>query len=230
MDSVMSDRDGPGRKPRVTDDEILDVIRESDKPVLPTSAIAEQLPIKHRGTLKRLNALRDAGRVESMDVGPRGQVWFVDDDEREHERDETDADSGREADESAALGSALHPSPPTDEPALSSRERAEAVVSAFAAGDIGEGEGWAADARLEDRKAAAIAVLAEALETGEPVQQSDAVDRFYDEHAVAGQNQETWWRKNGRAVLRAVGEHVPNAGYEVDPDRVDEIAGGEPYE
>lgn len=78
MDSIMS-RDGPGRKPRVTDDEIVAVIREDERPVLTTSMIAEQLPIKRRGLLKRLNALTDDGRVEQMDVGPRSQVWYVDD-------------------------------------------------------------------------------------------------------------------------------------------------------
>jgi len=73
------------------------------------------------------------------------------------------------------------------------------------------------DARLDARKDAAKAVLQHALDTGDAVGRSDAVEQFYDTHAVDGQNEETWWRKNIRPVLRNVGEYSNSEhGYTVD--------------
>ena len=100
------------------------------------------------------------------------------------------------------------------------RDRVAAVVDDVAAS-------WDDDERLADRKAAARAVLEYALESGEHISKSDAVDRFHDDHAVDGQNTETWWRQNVRPVLSHVGEHSSGRGYRVDPDRVDAIASGE---
>ena len=198
------DRDGPGRKPRVEDDEILTVIRESDKPVLPTAAIAEELPIKHRGTLKRLNRLLDEGRINRMEVGPRGQVWYVDEDETAAETPQIDADESD--DQRDRL---VEPEPESDK---TDEQRIEAVVDNIA-------EGWTDDDdRLADRKAAARAVLEHAINTGNAVGKSDAVDTFYDQYPVDGQSEDTWWRKNVRPVLREIGTYS-NAehGYIADP-------------
>ncbi|RLM63750.1 hypothetical protein [Halorubrum sp. Atlit-26R] len=76
----MSDDSTPGRKPRVTDDEILDVLRASDDPVLSTAEVTEQLPIKRSATYKRLNALREDGRLIGKEIGGRNTVWWVSDD------------------------------------------------------------------------------------------------------------------------------------------------------
>jgi len=60
-------------------------------------------------------------------------------------------------------------------------------------------------------------VLAHAVGAGDAVGKSDATERFLPEYAVDGQNAETWWRKNIRPVLQAVGEYDNGRhGYTVD--------------
>lgn len=66
-----------GRKPEVTDDDIVDVVASFDDPVATTSEIAAQLPISRRRVHDRLKALRDADRVRAKDVGSRSRVWWV---------------------------------------------------------------------------------------------------------------------------------------------------------
>jgi len=73
----MTDDSKPGRKPRVTDEEILDVFRAADDPVLSTAEITDRLPIKRSATYKRLASLRNEGRLEGKDVGGRNSVWWL---------------------------------------------------------------------------------------------------------------------------------------------------------
>lgn len=73
-------------------------------------------------------------------------------------------------------------------------------------------ESWEADDRLVDRKAAATVVLADAVESGEHVGMSEAIERFHDEHTVDGQNPETWWKQNARKVLSTVGTYSKGKG------------------
>jgi len=72
----MTDDSKPGRKPRVTDEEILDVFRAADDPVLSTAEVTDRLPIKRSATYKRLVSLRDEGRLDGKDVGGRNSVWW----------------------------------------------------------------------------------------------------------------------------------------------------------
>lgn len=67
---------GPGRKPRVSDEEILAVFREAEDPVLIASEVAEHLPIGRRGVYDRLEKLEDRGAVTSKKVGGRATVWW----------------------------------------------------------------------------------------------------------------------------------------------------------
>ena len=69
--------DSPGRKPRVTDSDILDVFQNTPDPVLSTAEVANALPIKRRGTLNRLRSLEEAGGLESKEIGGRNTVWWV---------------------------------------------------------------------------------------------------------------------------------------------------------
>lgn len=100
--------DKGGRKPRVTDPDLLDVFRSTTDPVLSTAEVAEALPIKRRGTLNRLRALEDAGELESKQIGGRNTVWWLVDesvpvtDTLEEERREppTDTDAPTPGDES----------------------------------------------------------------------------------------------------------------------------------
>jgi len=68
-----------GRKPRVTDDEILGVFVDAlpDDPVLSTAEVADQLTIQRRGTLTRLENLEAAGQLHSKTIGGRNRVWWV---------------------------------------------------------------------------------------------------------------------------------------------------------
>ena len=66
-----------GRKPRVTDDDLLDVFYSTTDPVLSTAEVAERVPIKRRGTLNRLQALEDDGHLESKQIGGRNTVWWL---------------------------------------------------------------------------------------------------------------------------------------------------------
>jgi predicted ArsR family transcriptional regulator len=75
----MTDAPG-GRKPRVTDDELLAVLRESPDPVLSTAEIADEVPIKRRGVLNRLRGLEEQGAVRSKQLGGRNTVWWPSDD------------------------------------------------------------------------------------------------------------------------------------------------------
>jgi predicted ArsR family transcriptional regulator len=73
----MSDQSKPGRNPRVTDGEILDVLRRTDDPVLSTAEVADGLPIKRRATLTRLQRLAESGDVSAKQTGGRTTVWWL---------------------------------------------------------------------------------------------------------------------------------------------------------
>jgi len=66
-----------GRKPRVTDEEILDVFRSTSDPVLSTAEVAESLPIERRSVFNRLQQLEENGPLESKEIGGRNRVWWV---------------------------------------------------------------------------------------------------------------------------------------------------------
>ena len=67
---------GPGRKPTVSDAEILDVFRESSDPVLTTKEVAKQLDIGQRGTFDRLDQLAEDDKIEMKKIGETGAVWW----------------------------------------------------------------------------------------------------------------------------------------------------------
>jgi predicted ArsR family transcriptional regulator len=68
--------DGPGRKPTVSDGEILDIFRNSSDPILTAPEIAEHISISRRGILDRLKTLEADGTLESKKVGGRRTVWW----------------------------------------------------------------------------------------------------------------------------------------------------------
>lgn len=59
----------PGQKPRVTDDELLAVFRDSDKPVLRASGVAEQVSIGRKAVYNRLEKLLDKSDLQRMKLG-----------------------------------------------------------------------------------------------------------------------------------------------------------------
>lgn len=68
--------DGPGRKPTVSDNEILDIFRNSSDPVLTAPEIADHISISRRGILDRLRTLEENGTLRSKKVGERRTVWW----------------------------------------------------------------------------------------------------------------------------------------------------------
>lgn len=68
-----------GRKRRVEDSDILEVFKDTPDPVLSTSEVAEQLPIKRRGTLNRLQSLEDRDVLGGKTIGGRNTVWWLPD-------------------------------------------------------------------------------------------------------------------------------------------------------
>lgn len=78
----MSEHSTPGRNPRVSDEEILEVFRRTDDPVLSTSEVADELSIKRRATLTRLQRLAENGVLARKQAGGRNTVWWLATDER----------------------------------------------------------------------------------------------------------------------------------------------------
>ncbi len=72
----MDEENTRGPKPRVSDEEILDILRQSPDPVLTASEIATELPIKRRGLYDRLVKLEEEGVLVSKKVGGRTTVWW----------------------------------------------------------------------------------------------------------------------------------------------------------
>jgi predicted ArsR family transcriptional regulator len=69
--------ESPGRRPQITDEEILDVFRSAADPVLTTGEVAAEFEITHRGVRDRLDKLAEEGTLESKDVGARAKVWWA---------------------------------------------------------------------------------------------------------------------------------------------------------
>lgn len=65
-----------GRKPTVTNEEILQIFTETDDPVLTTEEVSNAIGIGHRGTLTRLEKLYQNGQLTRKQVGP-GLVWWI---------------------------------------------------------------------------------------------------------------------------------------------------------
>lgn len=68
--------DGPGRKPTVSDEEILAVFENAEDPVLMADEVAESLTIGRRAVYNRLRDLEKRGILESKKTGARSTVWW----------------------------------------------------------------------------------------------------------------------------------------------------------
>jgi predicted ArsR family transcriptional regulator len=75
-------RSGGGTyEPEVSDKELLNVFRESEKPVLTATQVAGEVSIGRKAVLERLRGLKERGVLERMEVGARAVVWWPVDDE-----------------------------------------------------------------------------------------------------------------------------------------------------
>jgi hypothetical protein len=68
-----------GRKPTVSDEDILSVFRDSGDPVLTTAEVSNRIDIGHRGTYDRLKKLATDGPLKMKKVGDSGVVWWYPD-------------------------------------------------------------------------------------------------------------------------------------------------------
>lgn len=68
--------DGPGRNPKIADDEILEVFHSTSDPVLTTAEVASEFDLTHRGIRDRLEKLENEGTLASKKVGARAIVWW----------------------------------------------------------------------------------------------------------------------------------------------------------
>ena len=69
----------PGRKPRVTHEDVLDVFAARDDPTEPLTApeVADALNCSRKTAYNKLQTLRERGEVTSKKVGGRSRVWWV---------------------------------------------------------------------------------------------------------------------------------------------------------
>lgn len=197
----------------VTLDDVLTVFDAVDGPPVVTSAdVADATGVSRDSARRKLEELQERGEVDSRRTAGRVLYWRVDD--------------VRDDGELRPLQESREPEPVTDTDLTGDGPTREDAREAT--GDVDDvviravervADGWDdAPDRLEARKAAAVAVLERALETGEPMgKSSETVEAIHEEHSVSGQNYETWWRKNVRPVLKKFGTYDRGAhGYRVD--------------
>lgn len=66
-----------GRRPVVSDSELVEAISTHDDRAVTASEVAEQVDIKRPGTLQRLKQLYEEGVVERKRVGSRAVIWWL---------------------------------------------------------------------------------------------------------------------------------------------------------
>ena len=71
----------PGRKKKVSDRELIDIVRARENPVITTAEVAEQVSLTHGSTRRRLVELRDDPDSEVIRVemggGATGHAWLT---------------------------------------------------------------------------------------------------------------------------------------------------------
>jgi hypothetical protein len=196
-----------GRKPRVTDDDLLDVFRSTEDPVLSTAEVADAVPIKRRGTLDRLRSLEADGQLDSKPVGGRNTVWWIAD-ARDTDTTQPPRD-GRQSAETPSKAQADEWDEDTDE----THETPVSGDEHDALSDVVEevADGWEDNPdRIADRKRAALAVLEYAQEHGS-VSKREAKEEVEPNHPVDNQQPDTWYRKNIRPVLNEAAQYDQSA-------------------
>ena len=76
MSEDRSRGEGGTYEPEVQDEDLLEVFRESEKPVLTATMVAKEVSIGRKAVLERLRELNDEGVLERMEVGARAVVWW----------------------------------------------------------------------------------------------------------------------------------------------------------
>lgn len=189
-----------GRKPRVSDEEILDVFRNTTKPELTATDVAEELPIKRRAVLNRLGDLEEEGELGKRTVGGTSVIWWLPEVrlaiERLRERGEL---LNRAEDSPPQPPDSSTEEPPAEPPTEPKTGEADAIL-----------DGWpprATDKREARRKAGAEAI--EYLRKVGEAKAGDFKQNVEPKAPVEGQSTDTWWKKTGRPAINRAKE----AGY-----------------
>jgi predicted ArsR family transcriptional regulator len=61
----------------VTPEHVLEILRQSDDPVLTAKEIGEELECTSEAARQRLHELEERSAVESKQVGARAVVWYL---------------------------------------------------------------------------------------------------------------------------------------------------------
>ena len=207
-----------GRKPRVSDRDLLDVFRSTTDPVLSTAEVADAVPIKRRGVLNRLRDLEDAGELASKQIGGRNTVWWILDggdadtfDTEELRGDPTTTLAG-ESDDTDARADAVDDATdgPADPPADAHGADADPEEDALAE----RVRQYLADAdtppKTEHGRAAIVDVFQYLREHG-TAKTADIQDTVYPEYADKWSSARTMWNALDRYLNRVPG--VEKGGY-----------------
>lgn len=166
--------------------------------------------------LSALNTLRDIERVGREKVGANAVAWWHVDrvtppkkNRDRRARRETPGSRGSDTAPGADEPSPHTPESTPDAGDSATQEPEPPDVDARVSAAVDAiGADWDDDARLENRKRAATEVLQHAVTTGEGVgRSSDVFEMVLEKYPVQGQNEETYWRKNIRPVLKEFGEY-----------------------
>lgn len=67
----------PGRNKKLTDDEIMEIIRSHPDRAVTAAELARELDITSQGLLKRLDQLSASDKLRKKKVGGSAVVWWV---------------------------------------------------------------------------------------------------------------------------------------------------------
>lgn len=186
----------PGRKPRVTDEEILQLFKDADPPVLTASALADELPIGHRALLNRLNTLWDRETLDRMDVGPRGRVWWLPG--HTSTTPATVSESGPDVEQHRDA-----PGEPTTDPAdhdaSDGQQDAESTHESASTPDDVEAALDALD--LDDDRREAVQAMYEYLRDAGTARKSDFTGEVYPDYPAGYGSAGGWWNALGKDAL-----------------------------
>jgi len=208
----------------VTLDAVRAVFDQVRGPAVTSSDVADALDCTTEAARQKLQRLYDRGEVDKRKAGRTVLYWRagLSGLHAPAGNETDDAESTREPTGTTPTRGASTPGEST--PSDAGTTEADSAIAAVV-DDVASGWEDSPD-RLEARKRAARAVLEYAAESDDAVGKGTAADRFLPEYAVGGQSAETWWRKNIRPVLQAVGEYDNGRhGYVVD---LHAVAGDDP--
>lgn len=188
--------DKGGRKPRVSDSELVDVFRSTPDPVLSTREVADAVPIKRRATLNRLQSLEEDGELDSKQIGGRNTVWW---------RRDADADThGAESAPTGEAGSGTRRVDAGPTTAVDFPDAVDDAVSEMASGD-----------ELPDTRTPALREAVTQLRQDGEATVDDLVGGAYQREA-GGFTRRDSYRRSITAALDALAERRAEIGTDGD--------------